>query len=293
MNPLDELIRRTAGPSRPSTPSCATSSTTALTSCRRACDRAACSRPSTWGETPLVVAPDVPHPRPRSRRVGQVVAADRHTAAVRFLPDYLRRVDRFEMLWLVEPARPFHPNLRDRHICLEVYPGQRSWRFASRCTGCSRGGFGSSWKPTRWTRGLRLGPGPPRRAAPGRPAAVRPGPGHHPASRGASLMITQAARSIAPGWLLRREARPELKGADPVELLERSPAAGDVPPGHAGRPARREDREAREVDLAHPPGGAVDAELVESLLEERGQGWKRREPGWVIPRRSAAPRRWP
>ena len=25
---------------------------------------------------------------------------------------------------LLEPARPFHPNLRDGHICLEVYPGE-------------------------------------------------------------------------------------------------------------------------------------------------------------------------
>src|SRR5207244_1953193 len=48
----------------------------------------------------------------------------RHTVAVRFLPDYLRRADRWEMLTLVEPARPFHPNLRDRHVCLAVYPGQ-------------------------------------------------------------------------------------------------------------------------------------------------------------------------
>jgi hypothetical protein len=44
--------------------------------------------------------------------------------AVRFLPDYLRRAERFEMLWLVEPASAFHPNLRGTHICLEVYPGQ-------------------------------------------------------------------------------------------------------------------------------------------------------------------------
>jgi hypothetical protein len=49
---------------------------------------------------------------------------DRHTAAVRFLPDYLRRADRFEMLSLMEPAQAFHPNLRGTLICLEVYPGQ-------------------------------------------------------------------------------------------------------------------------------------------------------------------------
>jgi hypothetical protein len=55
---------------------------------------------------------------------GRVVPADRHTVMVRFLPDYLRRAERFETLLLVEPHRPFHPNLRDRHICLEVYPGE-------------------------------------------------------------------------------------------------------------------------------------------------------------------------
>jgi len=55
---------------------------------------------------------------------GQVVPCQRHMVAVRFLPDYLRRVDRFEMTMLLEPARPFHPNLRDRHICLEIYPGE-------------------------------------------------------------------------------------------------------------------------------------------------------------------------
>ena len=55
---------------------------------------------------------------------GEIVGADRHTVALRFLPDYLRRVNRFEMLLLVEPGRPFHPNLRDRGVCLEIYPGE-------------------------------------------------------------------------------------------------------------------------------------------------------------------------
>jgi hypothetical protein len=36
----------------------------------------------------------------------------------------LRHVNRFEMLALMEPANAFHPNLRDGHICLEVYPGE-------------------------------------------------------------------------------------------------------------------------------------------------------------------------
>jgi hypothetical protein len=56
--------------------------------------------------------------------VGQLRPCDRHVVAVRFLPDYLRRVDRFEMLTLVEPARAFHPNLREGFVCLEVYPGE-------------------------------------------------------------------------------------------------------------------------------------------------------------------------
>src|SRR5262249_15267748 len=44
---------------------------------------------------------------------GQLRAAERHVVAVRFLPDYLRRANRFEMLALVEPEDAFHPNLRD------------------------------------------------------------------------------------------------------------------------------------------------------------------------------------
>jgi hypothetical protein len=55
---------------------------------------------------------------------GRLHPIDRHTVMVRFLPDYLRRADRFEMLSLVEPAGAFHPNLRDGFICLEIYPGQ-------------------------------------------------------------------------------------------------------------------------------------------------------------------------
>jgi hypothetical protein len=55
---------------------------------------------------------------------GALRSVDRHTVAVRFLPDYLRRVDRFDMLSLMEPAGAFHPNLRPPLICLEVYPGE-------------------------------------------------------------------------------------------------------------------------------------------------------------------------
>ena len=44
--------------------------------------------------------------------------------ALRFLGDYLRRADRFEMLHLIEPRDPppFHPNLHAGRICVEVYP---------------------------------------------------------------------------------------------------------------------------------------------------------------------------
>jgi hypothetical protein len=55
---------------------------------------------------------------------GQLRPCDHHVVAVRFLPDYLRRADRFEVLRLVEPVRAFHPNLRDGFVCLEVYPGE-------------------------------------------------------------------------------------------------------------------------------------------------------------------------
>jgi hypothetical protein len=55
---------------------------------------------------------------------GRLQTTERHVAGVRFLPDYLRRADRFEMLTLGEPARAFHPNLRDGYVCLQVYPGE-------------------------------------------------------------------------------------------------------------------------------------------------------------------------
>jgi hypothetical protein len=55
---------------------------------------------------------------------GQLHPCEHHVVAVRFLPDYLRRADRFEVLRLIEPARAFHPNLRDGFVCLEVYPGE-------------------------------------------------------------------------------------------------------------------------------------------------------------------------
>src|SRR5262249_35000385 len=55
---------------------------------------------------------------------GEPRFVERHVVAVRFLPDYLRRANRFEMLALVEPDDAFHPNLRDGHVWLEVYPGE-------------------------------------------------------------------------------------------------------------------------------------------------------------------------
>lgn len=60
---------------------------------------------------------------------GEVQEVDDHNIVLRFLPDYLRRADRFEMLRYVlqadKPA-PFHANIcpDSGAICLEVYPGE-------------------------------------------------------------------------------------------------------------------------------------------------------------------------
>jgi hypothetical protein len=55
---------------------------------------------------------------------GDIRECGEHKIAVRFLPDYLRRADRSEMLLLIEPREAFHPNLRAPAICLQVYPGE-------------------------------------------------------------------------------------------------------------------------------------------------------------------------
>lgn len=59
---------------------------------------------------------------------GEVRLVEQHVVAVRFLADYLRRVNRFEMLALVEPQQPpaFHPNISadGSAICVEVFPGE-------------------------------------------------------------------------------------------------------------------------------------------------------------------------
>ena len=55
---------------------------------------------------------------------GEPRVVDRHVVGVRFLPDYLRRADRFEMLALVEPRDAFHPNLSPPGICVQVRPGE-------------------------------------------------------------------------------------------------------------------------------------------------------------------------
>ena len=57
---------------------------------------------------------------------GRVEPVERHVIALRFLPDYLRRADRFEMLRYLEPRGPYHPNIcpRTGAICLEIYPGE-------------------------------------------------------------------------------------------------------------------------------------------------------------------------
>jgi hypothetical protein len=58
------------------------------------------------------------------RRDGQIQETDCHIVALRFLPDYLRRADRFALLALIEPHDAFHPNLAPSAICVQVYPGE-------------------------------------------------------------------------------------------------------------------------------------------------------------------------
>jgi hypothetical protein len=55
---------------------------------------------------------------------GEPRVVERHVVGVRFLPDYLRRADRFEMLALVEPRDAFHPNLAPPAVCVQVRPGE-------------------------------------------------------------------------------------------------------------------------------------------------------------------------
>ena len=54
---------------------------------------------------------------------GEVRQADRHTVALRFLPDYLRQVNQFQTLALLGPDNAFHPNLAPPAVCLHLYPG--------------------------------------------------------------------------------------------------------------------------------------------------------------------------
>lgn len=70
---------------------------------------------------------------------------ERHVVLVRFFPDYLRNVNRFETLQLLEPRNVFHPNISFPNICLEIYPGESlveiceslhglfSWRIRQLC----------------------------------------------------------------------------------------------------------------------------------------------------------------
>jgi hypothetical protein len=61
---------------------------------------------------------------------GSISIVDEHVVALRFLPDYLRHADRFQMLGLVEPRNAWHPNIAPRDhdhagaICVEIYPGE-------------------------------------------------------------------------------------------------------------------------------------------------------------------------
>jgi hypothetical protein len=54
---------------------------------------------------------------------GEVQVIDRHVVALRFLPDYLRQVNQFQTIALLEPKNAFHPNLAPPAICLHLYPG--------------------------------------------------------------------------------------------------------------------------------------------------------------------------
>ena len=64
------------------------------------------------------------HTRGLIREDGVIKETAPHVVALRFLPDYLRRADRFEMLALLEPRSAFHPNLAPPGICVQVYPGE-------------------------------------------------------------------------------------------------------------------------------------------------------------------------
>jgi hypothetical protein len=71
-------------------------------------------------------------------RVGdasEVQDVHRHTIALRFLPDYLRHADRFEMLrYILEPGQPppFHPNIcpQTGAVCIEIFPGESLLQIA-------------------------------------------------------------------------------------------------------------------------------------------------------------------
>src|SRR5262245_2901480 len=54
---------------------------------------------------------------------GDIHGVERHVVAVRFLPDYLRQVNQFQSIALLEPETAFHPNLAPPAICLHLYPG--------------------------------------------------------------------------------------------------------------------------------------------------------------------------
>jgi len=55
---------------------------------------------------------------------GEVESSNRHVVALRFLPDYIRRADRFAMLRLMEPVHAFHPNINAGAICVQIHDGE-------------------------------------------------------------------------------------------------------------------------------------------------------------------------
>ena len=80
----------------------------------------------------------------RDGEAGEVRDIDRHTIALRFLPDYLRRAKQFEMLRYVAPQSPapFHPNIcpNTGAICWKSIPASRYCELSRRCMICLDGG---------------------------------------------------------------------------------------------------------------------------------------------------------
>jgi hypothetical protein len=125
MESFDELIRQMAGPEPVFDPVL----TDFLISCREElqerCKTSGLLEARDLGQTvPWLWRLDFRTRGLAKTEAGAITPIEHHVVALRFLPDYLRTVNRFQTLALVEPRTAFHPNLRDGHVCLEVYPGE-------------------------------------------------------------------------------------------------------------------------------------------------------------------------